>query len=126
MILSFDPAGKSGTSNDYTALVIAGIIGSNIHILDVTRGHWTVMQMKQHIIARAARWNVDLVLVEDTASGTALIELLRREINVSKRLPKGGKIERVERQLGKFEAGRVLLPPDRAWLADFEKEFSVP
>jgi predicted phage terminase large subunit-like protein len=124
VVLSCDPAAKAGPTNDYTALVIAGVIGNDVYILDVARGRWTVMQMKQHIIARVARWNVGLVLVEDTASGTALIELLREEpnLNVIKRLPKGGKIERVERQLGKFEAGRVLLPVDTPWLADFEKE----
>lgn len=124
VVLSSDPAAKAGPTNDYTALVIAGVIGNDVYILDVARDRWTVMQMKQHIIARYARWNVGLVLIEDTASGTALIELLREEpnLNVIKRLPKGGKVERVERQLGKFEAGRVLLPVDAPWLADFEKE----
>jgi predicted phage terminase large subunit-like protein len=124
IVLSCDPAGKAGATNDFTALIIAGIIGNHTYILDVVRGHWTVLQMKQHIIARVARWNADLVIVEDTSSGTALIELLKEQSNLSVvgRQPKGGKEERMLRQLGKFEAGRVLLPTEAAWLADFEKE----
>jgi predicted phage terminase large subunit-like protein len=124
VVLSCDPAGKAGSTNDYTGIVVAGINGNEIYILDVVRGHWTVLQMKQHIIARVTRWNAGLIMIEDTSSGTALIELLREEpnLNVIKRLPKGGKVERVERQLGKFEAGRVILPAEAPWLADFEKE----
>ena len=124
VVLSCDPAGKSGTSNDYTALVVAGLIGSSIHILDVTRGHWTIMQMIQHIIARAQRWKVALVMIEDTSTGMGLIQLLRQQTNLSVigRQPTGDKVTRVLRQQAKFEAGQVLLPMEAPWLADFERE----
>jgi predicted phage terminase large subunit-like protein len=124
VVLSCDPAAKSGATNDYTALVVAGVIGNEIYILDVARDHWTVMQVIQHVIERAGRWNADLVIVEDTAMGPSLIQLLREQpnLNVIKRQPKGDKKQRMCGQLGKFEAGRVLLPVEGLWLADFEKE----
>ena len=48
-----------------------------VHILHATRGHWTVMQMKEQIIYLAAQWKADLVIVEDTSSGMGLLQLLR-------------------------------------------------
>jgi predicted phage terminase large subunit-like protein len=125
IVLSCDPAGKSGVANDYTALVIAGVIGSTVHILDVARDHWSIMEMIQQIITRARRWNVALVMIEDTSTGMGLIQLLRQQtrLSVIGRQPKGDKVQRVLRQQAKFEAGQVLLPIEEApWLADFEKE----
>ena len=53
-----------------------------------------------------------------------LIQLLREEtrVNVVGRRPDADKQTRMSRQLGRFEAGRILLPSEAPWLADFEKE----
>src|SRR6266850_2424218 len=75
--LSCDPAGKAGIHNDFTAITIVGVREKSLHVLQVSRGHWTVMQMCEQIIALAQRWGVDLVIVEDTSSGMGLIQLLK-------------------------------------------------
>jgi predicted phage terminase large subunit-like protein len=93
-------------------------------LLDVIRGHWTVLQMREQIIALAARWSVDLVIIEDTSSGMGLIQLLKEasRLNVVGRRPDTDKTTRMSRQQGRFEAGRILLPNEAPWLADFENE----
>src|SRR5262249_8045761 len=122
IVLSCDPAGKAGIRNDYTAIAVVGVLPGETRVLHVARGHWTVMQMRDQIIALAAQWKVDLIIVEDTSSGMGLIQFLkeRRALSVVGRHPKDDKETRVLRHQGRFEAGRVLLPTEAPWLADFE------
>src|SRR5262249_44636884 len=63
-------------------------------------------------------------LIEDTSSGMGLIQLLREQTSLSivGRHPKDDKETRMCRHQGRFEAGRVLLPIEAPWLADFESE----
>jgi predicted phage terminase large subunit-like protein len=67
---------------------------------------------------------VDRVIIEDTSSGMGLIQLLKEQprLNVVGRKPEADKVTRMSRQQGRFEAGRILLPNDALWLADFENE----
>ena len=124
IVLSCDPAGKANAHNDFTAVTVCGVDGKSIHVLHATRGHWTVMQMKDRIISLAAQWKADLILVEDTSSGMGLIQLLREQprLNVVGRHPKADKETRMARHQGRFEAGRVLLPKEAPWLAELESE----
>jgi predicted phage terminase large subunit-like protein len=124
VVLSCDPAGKAGANNDYTAITIVGVQKQALHVLHVSRGHWGVLQMRDQIVALAALWQVDLVLVEDTSSGMGLIQLLREQsrLDVIGRKPDADKETRMCRQQGRFEAGRILLPNEAPWLADFESE----
>ena len=82
------------------------------------------MQMHEQITALAARWQMDLVIVEDTSSGMGLIQLLKEQtrLDVVGRKPDTDKVTRMSRQQGRFEAGRILLPKEAPWLADFESE----
>ncbi len=124
VILSCDPAGKADIRNDYTAITIIGVHEKALHLLHATRGHWTVLQMRDQIAALAAEWKGDLVIVEDTSSGMGLIQLLKEQskLSIIGRHPKDNKETRMSRHQGRFEAGRVLLPSEAPWLADFETE----
>jgi predicted phage terminase large subunit-like protein len=124
VVLTCDPAGKAGVHNDYTAITVAGVQKQALYVLDVSRGHWTVMQMLERIIELAAQWQIDLVIVEDTSSGMGLIQLLKEQtrLNVVGRKPDTDKVTRMSRQQGRFEAGRIVLPTEALWLADFASE----
>lgn len=124
IVLACDPAAKPGQQNDYTAITVAGEHDKTVHLLDVVRGHWTIRQMAIRIVEIAAHWNVNLVIVEDTASGPGLMQDLQREtkLNVIGKHPKDDKQTRLLRQQGTFEAARILFPKEAPWLADFERE----
>ena len=123
-LAELDPAGKSGANNDYTAITIVGVQEKALHLLYVSRGHWTVMQMQEQITALAAQWKVDLIIIEDTASGMGLKQILweHAHLDVIGRQPDTDKETRLCRHQGRFEAGRILLPVEAPWLADFEAE----
>jgi predicted phage terminase large subunit-like protein len=123
-VLSCDPAGKASARNDYTAMTVVGIDAKTLYVLRVSRGHWTVLEMQERIKALASQWDVTHVIVEDTSSGMGLIQILREQtrLSVIGRHPKEDKETRLSRHQGQFEAGRILLPIEAPWLADFENE----
>jgi predicted phage terminase large subunit-like protein len=124
VVLSCDPAGKPGAHNDYTAITIVGVQDKRLDLLWVSRGHWGVRQMQDQITTFAAEYNVDLVIVEDTSTGMGLIQLLREQprLMVIGRTPKGDKETRMYQHQARFEAGRIWLPTEAPWLAEFEAE----
>jgi predicted phage terminase large subunit-like protein len=124
MVLSCDPAGKAESKNDYTAMTVVGIDAKEMFLLHVERGHWTVLEMQRRITALAAQWDVTHTIIEDTASGMGLIQLLREQTHlpVIGQHSTDNKETRLSRHEGRFEAGRILLPIEAPWLADFENE----
>ena len=124
MILSCDPAGKTDVQNDYTAMTVVGVDARDLYLLHVERGHWTVLEMKRRISELASHWDATHTIVEDTASGMGLIQLLKEQTHlpVIGQHPTDNKETRMSRHEGRFEAGRILLPAEAPWLADFESE----
>jgi predicted phage terminase large subunit-like protein len=124
VVLTCDPAGKPGPNNDYTAIAIGGVRNNLLHLLDIHRGHWTVLEMMGKIVSLANHWRAGLVIVEDTSSGSGLIQLLNAQtrLNVVGKHPTENKEIRLLRQQGVFEAARILLPEEAPWLAAFESE----
>jgi predicted phage terminase large subunit-like protein len=124
VVLSCDPAGKAGARNDYNAITVIGVHEKSVHLLHASRGHWTIMQMRERILSCAAEFEADLVIIEDTSSGMGLIQLLKEQskLSVIGRHPKDNKETRMSRHQGRFEAGRVMLPVEATWLAEFENE----
>jgi len=124
LVLSCDPAGKANIKNDHTAITVLGIDKRELYLLQVSRGHWTVLEMRDRIKALASQWEATHVIVEDTASGMGLIQILweQTRLSVIGRHPKDDKETRLSRHQGRFEAGRIFLPAEAPWLADFESE----
>jgi hypothetical protein len=73
VVLSCDPAGKGDIKNDYTAITVVGVDKRESYLLQVSRGHWTVLEMRDRIKALASQWEVTHVIIEDTASGMGVI-----------------------------------------------------
>jgi predicted phage terminase large subunit-like protein len=124
IILTCDPAGKAGPKNDYTAMAVVGVINNCLYVLEVARGHWNVLQMRDRILAFARSRRIDEVLIEDTASGMGLIDILHAEsqLSVLGMHPKDNKVVRLQRHQAKFECGQIWLPKEAPWCADFERE----
>ena len=122
--LTCDPAGKPGEQNDYTVIAIGGVIDKTLHLLEVVRGHWTIMQMEAKIRELTAKWSPNVLRIEDTSAGTSLIQILKSnsQLNVLGVQPKDDKVTRLMRHIGSFEAGRILFPNEASWLAEFEHE----
>jgi predicted phage terminase large subunit-like protein len=77
----------------------------------------------------AAKYKAKRVLVEDSGTGTSLVQELRRG-KVSGIVPVKTETDKVSRMAvasAKFECGQVFLPRRAPWLAEFERElFAFP
>ena len=118
------PAGKAGIKNDDTAITVVGVDTDTAISAAGCRGHWIMLEMQSQIIAPASQWVATQVIIENTASGMGLVQLLQEQTSlpVFGKHPKDDKETELSRHQGRFEAGRILLPTEASWLADFESE----
>jgi len=59
------------------------------------------------------------VLIEDKANGSAILNVLGREMFCGPVTPKGGKISRVNAISAAIESGHVFLPKHAPWLGEY-------
>jgi predicted phage terminase large subunit-like protein len=122
--LSFDTAIKAGAKNDPTVCTVWGEKENNYYLLEIYRDWWEYPELKKNAVELIKKWNANTVLIEDKASGQSLIQDLQKDIKtpiIPIKVTKD-KITRLASVSSLIEAGRVLLPVEANWLADFEQE----
>ncbi|MBU3591194.1 phage terminase large subunit [Polynucleobacter sp. 78F-HAINBA] len=126
ILQSWDTAHKSGELNDYSVCTTWRIVGDHYYLLHVLRQKLEYPQLKQKIISMAQEYKPKEVVIEDKSSGIALIQDLSelRRFKLVPYTPPAGtdKTMRLFTQTDLFENGRILLPTQAPWLAEYEKE----
>jgi predicted phage terminase large subunit-like protein len=126
---SWDTANKSGELNDFSVCTTWGYIDKHYYLLDVVRARLNYPDLKRRLISHAKRYAPRVILIEDKASGTQLIQDLKSEghYQVKPYPPPPGtdKLMRLYSQTAKFESGRVLLPSSAHWLKDYVHELTT-
>lgn len=96
------------------------------YLLDVYRRRLDFPALKKAAIEQQEKHNATLVLVEDKASGTQLIQELQADamyfVQAAETLPGSDKVVRLHAQTVAFASGHVLLPKKALWLPDYLKE----
>lgn len=124
-----DTAQKTKEENDYSVLQVWGrsTVGEAV-LIDQLRGKWEAPEL---LVQARAFWlkhqkgavSLRGMYVEDKASGTGLIQTLRREgIPIIAVQREKDKITRCYDAAPFIESGNVLLPNDAPWLSDFLTE----
>lgn len=123
-IVVVDGAWKEGIGSDRSALAHWGTNKKEHWPIDVKAQRWEYPDLRRNLIEFCAYCKPGKVLIEDAASGTALIADLKRETSlpVVGVKPINSKIARVEAVTPFFEAGRVLVPHDAKWYPDWLSE----
>lgn len=127
IVQSWDTASKSGELNDYSVCTTWLVRGGDYYLLDLFRQRLRYPDLKRAIVAQAERYRPDAILIEDKASGTALIQDLSDERSRHLRYPiavepEGDKITRAAAQSMVIESGQVFLPARADWLDEFRRE----
>jgi predicted phage terminase large subunit-like protein len=99
----------------------------------VLRARLDYPELKRAVRARSLRWRPDVILIEDKASGTQLIqELLAEGLHaVTRYRPQADKVMRMHAQTAVpgldpgIENGFVHLPQAADWLAEYLHELAV-
>ncbi|MBY0407726.1 MAG: phage terminase large subunit, partial [Rickettsiales bacterium] len=124
VVQSWDTAIKSNAQHDASVCLTFGETGGQSYLLDVKVQRYEYPELKRLFVAMAVQWKPQAILVEDKGSGQQLLQDMRRQtqLPVLACMPQGDKVTRFAAVSALIEAGRVCLPQQAAWLADFEAE----
>jgi len=127
IVQSWDTASKEGRDNDFSVCVTAHVLRSEIRILDIFRRKLAFPELKRHAIRLCRDYRARTILIEDQASGTQLIQILRSEQPHGvpfpiARKPEGDKYSRLAGACAQIEAGQLLLPEEADWKHELIKE----
>jgi predicted phage terminase large subunit-like protein len=130
-IQSWDCAFKDANTSDY----VVGQVWArskknpaNRYLLDQIRARMTFTETVQAVRRLSAKWKqTTRKLVEDKANGTAVMDVLKKEIpGLVPVQPQGGKVVRAHAVTAVVEAGNVYIPDSSVapWVHDFIEELS--
>jgi predicted phage terminase large subunit-like protein len=125
IIQSWDTANKDTELSNYSVCTTWGVTRENLYLLDVYRRKLDFPSLKRAVRELAALHKARLVLVEDKASGTSLIQELRAEhFSIVKEAPAldGDKPTKLNSQTAKIAGGFVLFPKEAHWLNTYLAE----
>ena len=98
-----------------------------MHLDAVLRRRLEYPELKRAVREQYERFRPSVVLIEDKASGTQLIQELTREglYAVTRYKPQSDKIMRMHAQTAMIENGSVHVPKTAPWLAAYLHELTV-
>jgi predicted phage terminase large subunit-like protein len=130
ILQSWDTASKGGPENDFSVCTTWLVTRSRRwYLIDVWRKRVDYPELKAAVQILATKYKAKCILVEDTGTGTSLVQELRRGkvSGIVAVKPERDKVSRMAVVSAKFESGQVFLPQRASWLADFERElFAFP
>jgi predicted phage terminase large subunit-like protein len=125
ILQSWDTANKDSELANFSVCTTWGVKDRLLFLLDVFRQKLEFPDLKRAIVERAKSYRANVVLIEDMASGTALLQELRADnFSFVQAAPdlKGDKVMRLRAQTAKIENGSVLFPNDAPWLNAYLSE----
>jgi predicted phage terminase large subunit-like protein len=127
IVQSWDTANKASELSDFSVCTTWGIKGKDLFLLHVLRRRMEYPELKRAVREQARAFDATVVLIEDKASGTQLIqELVQDGLHaVTRYQPQADKIMRMHAQTAMIENGFVHLPKEAAWLAEYLHELTA-
>jgi predicted phage terminase large subunit-like protein len=127
IVQSWDTANKPSELADYSVCTTWGVKGERFYLLNVLRKKLSYPELKRAIVEQEGLFHPQVILIEDRASGTQLIQDLLVEglSRVTRYQPEGDKIMRLHAQTAVIENGFVFLPEEALWLADYLGELAL-
>src|SRR5207245_1834815 len=127
IVQSWDTANKATELSDFSVCTSWGIKGKDLYLLHVLRRRMEYPELKRAVREQYEAFEASVVLIEDKASGTQLIqELVEQGLHaVTPYQPQSDKIMRMQAQTATHEDGFVHLPKEAGWLAEYLHELTV-
>lgn len=126
MAISVDATFKKTDTSDFVAITVWGKLFNDYYCLyclnkrmDFTETIQAIRMIKR-LYPAATR-----VLIEDKANGSAITNVLSREMFIIPVIPRGGKVARLNAVSPAIESGHVKLPIGAPWVEEFINQFSA-
>jgi predicted phage terminase large subunit-like protein len=113
--------------SDFSVCTTWGIAGKDLYLVDLLRRRMEYPELKREVRGQYERFRPNVVLIEDKASGTQLMQELIAEglYEVTRYRPRTDKVMRMHAQTAMVENGFVHLPDTAPWLAAYLHELTV-
>jgi len=124
---SVDTANKPTELSNYSVITTWGASGKNLFLLNVFRKRLGYPDLKRAVQDQFELFKPSVILIEDRASGTQLIqELIDEGLHAVKKYePTMDKIMRMHAVSGMIENGFVYVPDRAPWLAEYLHELTT-
>lgn len=125
ILQSWDTANKDTELANFSVCTTWGVKHGKAYLLDVFRKKLEFPDLKKTVRTLAVDYKATIVLVEDRASGSSLIQELRAEgFSLVQAAPvlDGDKRMRLRAQTARIEGGFVLFPKKAGWLETYLSE----
>ena len=126
VVQSWDTATSVSELADYSVCTTWGIEQKNAYLLNVHRERLEYPDLKRRVRALSQRYSPKVILIEDKASGSQLLQDLKRDGVQSLKAyqPNGDKILRLHTASSLVEGGFVHLPATADWLESYLQELA--
>ena len=125
-LISVDATFKGLDTSDFVAITVWGKLGANYYLRYCMNRKMSFTETLQAIrLVQSLYPAARRVLIEDKANGSAIIDVLQREMFCIPVNPKGGKKSRVNAVSPAIEAGHVFLPMGAPWLDEYIEQWSA-
>jgi predicted phage terminase large subunit-like protein len=127
IVQSWDTANKATELSDFSVCTTWGVRGKDLFLLGVFRRRLEYPALKRAVREQQSQFDANVVLIEDKASGTQLIQELIADgcHGVTRYQPTTDKIMRLHAQTALIENGFVHIPETASWLAEYLHEMTV-
>jgi predicted phage terminase large subunit-like protein len=127
IVQSWDTANKATELSDYSVCTTWGVKDKKLFLLGVFRRRLEYPALKRAVREQQSLFNATVVLIEDKASGTQLIQELIADgcYAVTRYQPTTDKVMRLNAQTTLIESGFVHIPETAPWLAEYLHEMTV-
>jgi predicted phage terminase large subunit-like protein len=127
IVQNWDIFNKASELSDFSVCTSWRIKGKDLYPLRVLRQRMEYPELKRAVREQREPFEANVVLIEDKASGTQLIQELTREglYAVTRYQPQSDKIMRMHAQTAMIENGFAHRPKEAAWLAEYLRELTA-
>jgi len=127
ILQSWDTANKPSELSDFSVCTTWGLMGPHVYLLNVYRKRVDYPELKRAVREQADMFGPRVILIEDKASGTQLLqELVREGVHAAQSYkPTMDKVMRLHSVCSTIENGFVYLPEKAPWLQEFLHEITT-
>jgi predicted phage terminase large subunit-like protein len=124
VVQSWDTATKGNELNDYSVGTTWLMKDGKHYLIDVIRQQCDYPTLRRLVLEQYNKYRPTALLIEDSGSGTALIQDLKEIHHISSIAirPEGDKVTRLSIVSPRFEAGEIYFLKDAPWLPDLFDE----
>ena len=124
--ISVDATFKDSDTSDFVAIEVWGKLNGDYYLIDLIKKRMDFPETLRAIRHMASKYpQKHSILVEDKANGSAIISMLRHEIEgIIPITPKESKVARANAITGIVEGGNVYLPEYADFTGEFVEEFA--